>query len=253
MGRVESSRGRVVESQNGNAMTSSGYSTLDSQTSRPSYRGRLNKSGSGVATSSGASLIVGLGADPSSPSALAFAATRSYARPDCGRASTSKRLASAPSALACCKRLNDVRVRAAERDDRANHFVDARRNNALLRLALGREVADRDLVALHAVDQDRFARIEHQRQLELLILAEQHDFRQVALRDMHHIRPRHIQHVVMELPPRDFRRARTDRVRSSPTTRGTRRSEFRHSSLPATSGAHRRRSHRPSRSARPAR
>ena len=76
--------------------------------------------------------------------------------------------------------------------------------------------------------------------LELLILAEQHDFRQMALRDVDHVRARHVQHVVVELVAEHSRRAGTDRARSSPTTRGTRRSGFRRSSLPAASGAHRR-------------
>ena len=76
--------------------------------------------------------------------------------------------------------LHHVGIRAAQLDDRANHLVDARGNDALLGLSAGVEAAHGDFFAAHAVDEDVLAGVQHKRQLELLLLAEQHHFGQVA-------------------------------------------------------------------------
>ena len=144
-------------------------------------------------------MLVGFRRASSSSSASTCAASRSYCRPGLRQGVDFEAARRARRRLGLLQRLHDVRIRAAQLDDRANHFVDARRDDPLLRLGAGRESADRNLAAALAVDQDVLARIEHQRQLEMLVLAEQHDFGQMAARDVDHVGPGHVEHVVVEL------------------------------------------------------
>jgi hypothetical protein len=61
--------------------------------------------------------------------------------------------------------LNDIRIGSAQRHDRADHFIDVCGNDTLFRLSVRRKLADSNLVALHAVYEDRLTGIEHKWQL----------------------------------------------------------------------------------------
>ena len=133
-------------------------------------------------------LLVGRGRRRARRPTRRWAASRSYCRPGWGRASTRNRLAQRAVVLRLLQGLDDVGIGAAQLDDRANHFVDAGGDDPLLGLGARREPADGDLAAALAVDEDVLAGVEHERQVEVLVLAEQHDFGPVAVGDVDHRR-----------------------------------------------------------------
>ena len=145
---MEESRSRGSRSRESEAAGSSDSLTLDPRL-LTLHRGRLNRSGSGVATSSGASCSIGLPMlGRSSPSAFALGGHRGRTA---GRLAAARRLRSGSRArrraLACCSAWTTsgyVPPSSTIARITSSTLVET---IALLRLARRREAADRDLVA----------------------------------------------------------------------------------------------------------